>query len=210
MRHTRGEKRIRKDREGRSEQKAQEIIGQTLLADIEMFAKRVTGDDRGLPDIHQLNKGRGFPLDPPYKDWTISFFPEEDTENFSSGYFALGCPTFELNRYVELRGDAEKLAKIILEQPEIQRFSIAIIEGLKKIVAEFNDDFERKLKALPEGEQPGVRVLAARDMEIIRLKRVIRESAADLHGSRGAFPFETSFGTSVVRKAEKRLQSAIS
>lgn len=207
LKYTKEERRVRKERTTLAKEESRGLVRLNLGIDVEMFARKETAGVSLGAEVGQLNIPRSSSLGSPYRDWKIAFCPQGD--NFSLGYFTLSCCTEELNRYVEFKSYSDELVKIILEQPEIRRFSDAAREGMRGILNKFNEDFNRCLQPLSQEKREMAPALVSKEIKTAKLARACTDSLTTLNKFKWIFPLEVIFGKSAIDEAKETLEVAL-
>lgn len=149
---------------------ARRIIDLAETIDIEMWSKLEVGAEVLHRSLDQLNRAQNITLKD-FPGWKISFAPEKDSENLSLGYFILSHTGEESNYFLELKKYSDNIARILFKVLEIRPFVDAVIEGIKTIAGDFDEDFNEELEALPEQSQSLAEIAIAKTREAVRLKR---------------------------------------
>lgn len=180
IKFTKEEKKAQDRKQHDAVRQAEELLNVTLEAGTTICAQEATGVTLGL-DIEEFRKESGedeerlVSLYSPYQDWKLSFGFDD------LGSFKLKCTTHELRREAVLdRSDMNSLLKILVEQPELVRFSNAVRNGVKKKEARFNEIFERNIRAASEEVTKerfaqSIRLLAAQTAKTLTKHAALKE-----------------------------------
>lgn len=208
IKYTREERKRKKERLMTAESTAKDLVRLNFSIDTEMFARKEAGASLGA-ETGGLNIVRQFSLLPPFQDWAISFRPNEEKEEFSLGHFILHCHTEELNHHIELKNLSPELIKIVLEQPEIRRFSETAKDGMRKALKSFNSHFSNCLESLSQEKRELAPILVSKEIKIVRLARASTDTLNILNRFRWIFPVEVVVGKSSIDEAKETLGIAL-
>jgi len=206
IKYNKEERKGNKERTITAEEEAKRLVALNSSIDTEMFARKETGTLLGA-ETGQLNIPRHYTLESPYRDWTVSLYPDE--KDFSLGFFILHCRTAEIECYIELISLTQELVKITLKQWEIRRFSDAIKEGMKGILRKFTEDFERCIQPLSQEKRELSPILTSKEIKVVRLTRASTSTLTILNRFRWLLPFEMVVGKSTIDEAKETLAVAL-
>jgi hypothetical protein len=177
IKYTKEERKAQKKKLDGAMTEAERIINAAAEAGITICARETTGLALGLDMEEFRSQGGGeeerlISLLPPYEDWKISFW-------FGNlGLFKVRCSTYELRREAVLAlPDINSLLKILVEQPEVERFSKAIQQSITEKGNEFNEIFERIIKVVP-GEITEERVLQLIRTLVVQTEKTLKKHIA--------------------------------
>jgi len=195
IKFTKDEKKAQERKLHDAVRQTKELLNAALEAGTTICAQKATGVALGL-DVEEFREESGenekklVSLSPPYQDWKL-FFQFNDL-----GSFKLKCSTHELRREAVLdRSDMNSLLKILVEQPEVVRFSNAIQNGIKEKGGKFNEIFERNIRIVSEEVAKerfaqAIRLLAVQTAKTLKKHAALKESDYHLRKPTLYFPGE--------------------
>lgn len=178
IKYTREERKAQKKKLDGAMREAERIINAAAKAAIAICARETTGLALGLNMEEFRSQGGGeeerlIPLPSPYEDWKLSFWFGD-----IGGLFKMRCSTHELRRdAVFAPFDINSLLKVLVEQPEVERFSKAIQQSITEKENEFNEIFERIIRVIP-GEITEERVLQLIRLLVAQTEKTLKKHSA--------------------------------
>ncbi|KPJ72591.1 hypothetical protein AMJ48_03000 [Parcubacteria bacterium DG_74_1] len=210
LKYSKEEKREEKEKPGKAEEIARDLVRLNFSIDTEMAARIEAGISLGV-EMSGLNIPRQTHLGPHFQDWKLIFYLNEEKREYSLGRFILHCHTEELSYHVELRDLTSDLVKAILKREEIGKFSDAVKDGMRKILRDFNSHFNNRMKSLPWEKQEVAQAIVTREIKIARLTQATTSSLTVASRIRWLvpLPLEITFGKASVNKIRDKLEMAL-